>query len=46
MAELHALLPRSQLQIFRNAMHGLPFSHAAECAQTLLAFLAQLRRDR
>lgn len=42
MAELHTRLPRSELQIFRHARHGLPFSHASECANTLLAFLQRL----
>lgn len=44
MAELHALLPRSELQIFNHARHGLPFSHAQECARTVLEFLQRNRR--
>jgi 3-oxoadipate enol-lactonase len=45
MAELHALLPRSELQVFRRARHGLPFSHAVECARTLRAFLEDSDRQ-
>jgi len=44
MAELHALLPRSSLQIFAHARHGLPFSHAAQCAGALRIFLEQTAR--
>ena len=39
MADLHALLPNAQLRIFPHARHGMPFSHAGECSQTLRAFL-------
>lgn len=39
MAEMHAALPDSRLQVFAHARHGLPFSHARECAAALRAFL-------
>jgi pimeloyl-ACP methyl ester carboxylesterase len=39
MAELHRLLPTSQLNIFGHSRHGLPFSHAAQCAAVLRSFL-------
>lgn len=39
MADLHARLPRSQLQVFPHARHGLPFSHPVACAKALRAFL-------
>jgi pimeloyl-ACP methyl ester carboxylesterase len=39
MADLHRLLPRSDLQIFAHARHGLPFSHARACSQALRTFL-------
>ena len=35
MAELHRLLPASQLNVFGHSRHGLPFSHAAQCAALL-----------
>jgi pimeloyl-ACP methyl ester carboxylesterase len=39
MAELHRLLPDSQLHVIGHARHGLPFSHASQCAQLLRTFL-------
>ncbi len=39
MADLHRNLPNSRLQIFAHARHGLPFSHARQCARTLREFL-------
>jgi len=39
MAELHRLLPVSQLNVFGHSRHGLPFSHAAQCAAALRSFL-------
>lgn len=39
MADLHARLPNSRLQVFAGARHGLPFSHATQCAQLLRSFL-------
>lgn len=39
MADMHRALPDSRLQVFAGAKHGLPFSHARECAQKLRAFL-------
>lgn len=38
-ADLHARLPDSELRVFPHARHGLPFSHARACAQTLRAFV-------
>ncbi len=42
-AELHRLLPDAELNVFGHARHGLPFSHARECALVLRRFLD--RRD-
>lgn len=39
MAELHRLLPTSQLHVFGQARHGLPFSHDRLCAERLRSFL-------
>jgi pimeloyl-ACP methyl ester carboxylesterase len=39
MSDLKAILPQSRLQVFARARHGLPFSHATECATTLRRFL-------
>ena len=39
MADLHARLPDSELQIFSHAKHGLPFSHGPSCAAVLRDFL-------
>jgi pimeloyl-ACP methyl ester carboxylesterase len=39
LADLKAKLTDARLQIFAHARHGLPFSHAGECAQTLRGFL-------
>lgn len=39
MAQLHASLPDSRMQVFAHTRHGLPFSHASECARVLRAFL-------
>jgi pimeloyl-ACP methyl ester carboxylesterase len=39
MVELHQKLPNSELNIFGHAKHGLPFSHATECAKRLLSFI-------
>ena len=39
MADLHARLPDSELQIFSHAKHGLPFSHGSACAGVLRDFL-------
>jgi pimeloyl-ACP methyl ester carboxylesterase len=38
-AELHRLLPTSQLNVFGHSRHGLPFSHAVQCAAALRSFL-------
>jgi pimeloyl-ACP methyl ester carboxylesterase len=43
MADLKSKLRRSQLQVFRHASHGLPFSRARECAETLRDFLLAAR---
>ena len=39
MAELHRLLPNAELNVIGPARHGLPFSHASQCAALLRAFL-------
>jgi pimeloyl-ACP methyl ester carboxylesterase len=39
MAELHRLLPNAVLNVIGPARHGLPFSHAAQCAGLLRTFL-------
>ncbi len=39
MAQLHRLLPTSQLNVFGHSRHGLPYSHAAQCAAILRSFL-------
>jgi pimeloyl-ACP methyl ester carboxylesterase len=39
MAELHRLLPNAQLNVIGHARHGLPFSHAKQCASLLRTFL-------
>jgi pimeloyl-ACP methyl ester carboxylesterase len=39
MAELHRLLGDAQLNVIGPARHGLPFSHASQCAQLLRTFL-------
>ncbi len=39
MAELHRLLPDAVLNVIGPARHGLPFSHAAQCAALLRSFL-------
>jgi pimeloyl-ACP methyl ester carboxylesterase len=43
-AEMHRLLPNAELHVFGHAKHGLPFSHAGDCAARLRSFLA--RHDR
>ena len=37
-------VPHAELRIFPNARHGLPFSHAEECAQELVRFLDRAER--
>jgi pimeloyl-ACP methyl ester carboxylesterase len=39
LADLKSKLPDARLQVFAHARHGLPFSHARECAQLLREFL-------
>lgn len=43
-ADLYRRLPVAQLKVFPNSRHGLPFSHARECAQALYDFLSSRRR--
>jgi 3-oxoadipate enol-lactonase len=43
---LTALVPHAEVAVFPGARHGLPFSHARECARTLLAFLARVESGR
>ena len=37
--EIHRGIAHSEMAVFPHARHGLPFSHAGECAETLLDFL-------
>jgi pimeloyl-ACP methyl ester carboxylesterase len=39
MVDMHQAIRNSRLQVFQRARHGLPFSHARECAQALRRFL-------
>jgi pimeloyl-ACP methyl ester carboxylesterase len=39
MVEMHQRFANSRLQVFPRARHGLPFSHARECSETLRQFL-------
>jgi len=39
MADLHARLANSSFQVYRNAKHGLPFSHGEQCSRELRRFL-------
>jgi pimeloyl-ACP methyl ester carboxylesterase len=42
--DLYRRLTNARLQIFANARHGLPFSHAKECARVLREFLDTVNR--
>ena len=42
LADLKARLPDARLQVFAAARHGLPFSHATQCAQVLRGFLEEI----
>ena len=42
MADLQRKLPNAALQVFPAARHGLPFSHAEECARALRRFVEQM----
>jgi len=44
MAEMHSKLAHSDFHVFNHAKHGLPFSHATECANTLLQFLERIKQ--
>ena len=44
MVAMHAALPDSRLQVFAHARHGLPFSHARQCAESLKEFLESVRQ--
>ena len=39
MAELHGLLGNAELNVIGHSRHGLPFSHASQCAALLRTFL-------
>ena len=39
MVDMHHAIPGSRIQVFPRAKHGLPFSHAHECATALRTFL-------
>lgn len=43
MAEMHSKLAHSDFHVFNHAKHGLPFSHATECANTLLHFIQRTK---
>jgi pimeloyl-ACP methyl ester carboxylesterase len=43
MADLHGRLSDAQLNIVGHARHGLPFSHASQCAASLRSFLDSRR---
>ena len=40
-AEMHRLLPDSEMQVFAGTRHGLPFSHARQCAAVVADYLAR-----
>jgi pimeloyl-ACP methyl ester carboxylesterase len=40
-SDLQRLVPRAEIQYFRGARHGLFVSHAAQCAQAVVDFLAR-----
>jgi len=42
MADLKSRLANARLHVFAHARHGLPFSHAKECAQVLRDFLDEV----
>ena len=42
LADLKSKLADARLQVFAHTRHGLPFSHAKECAQTLRRFLEEV----
>jgi pimeloyl-ACP methyl ester carboxylesterase len=44
-SEIHRLIPHSEVAVFPRSRHGLPFSHAKACADTLLASLQRHRVD-
>jgi len=41
MVDMAARIPGAELKVFPHAKHGLPLSHAAECAATLREFLGR-----
>lgn len=45
MAEIHAAVPGSEMQVVPHARHGLPFSHATTCAASLRKFLRRRTQD-
>ena len=45
MAELKRALPDARLRVFPHARHGLPFSHAAECAAAVAEFVVRISGD-
>ena len=46
MVAMHESLPDSRLQVFAQARHGLPFSHARQCAESLRGFLDSARETK
>ena len=45
MAELQRALPDARLRVFPHSRHGLPFSHAAECAAAVAEFVVRISGD-
>ena len=43
MVDMHHSIAGSRLQVFPHARHGLPFSHATQCARALRHFLDENR---
>jgi 3-oxoadipate enol-lactonase len=41
MADMHAEIPDSELQVFAHSRHGLPLSHGKECAEALARIFHQ-----
>jgi pimeloyl-ACP methyl ester carboxylesterase len=46
LADLKSRLPDARLQVVAHARHGLPFSHARQCAQLLRGFLEETQARR
>jgi pimeloyl-ACP methyl ester carboxylesterase len=42
--ELSELVPHAEIAMFPGVRHGLPFSHATECAQRTASFIERAER--